>query len=387
MLVICALAILWFALVPVAGAFTSRRRWRAFRRRFDELRLRPLLDYARYSAGEAGQFRFIGGFESITDGHTLWLRGRALTIPVLLTEAHIYVLPMPEDFGLADFEPGEGSPERVRWDKITTLTEGAKVFVGGALLMRDKRLTFVATKETPLLVIFYEGPDRSLTTRVIRSGRRRNEYWNTLTPYALILGGFAEIFIAVNYLSRPAFRLTVITAAAAALLPLFPLIPPGIVFTILYQRLWRRARIFRAYRDLVMLPLVHLPSGQMEGILPDGERYGGVRRHSLTPGEEQAIPLLIPLRAAEKAKDWYIFGALAPAHGEVPNAGQDGLPLPAEPQDVFAVYGAIPGSPPALARKFTLQAYILEAVSWCMLLAGIGLNVFFLVMIIRLLGG
>jgi hypothetical protein len=386
------LALFWFALVPVTGAFVCRWSWRLFRRRFDDLRLRPLLDYTRYSAGEEGLFRFTGGFESITDGHTLWIRGRTLTIPVSLNEAHTYVLPMPESgaipaffdpavFDPAFFDPGGESPERIRWDKVTTLAEGVKVFAGGMLLMQDKRLTFVSTKETPLLVIFYEGPDRSLTSRVVRSGRHRNEYWNTITPYALILGIFCQLFVAVNYISRPAFRLTVITAASAALLPLFPLIPPGIIFTILYRQLWRRARIFRAYRDLVMLPLIYLPGGQAEGTLPSGERYGAVYRHSLSPEEKQGMPQFIPRHGEGKERGWYIFGALPPA----PDTGA--LPLPVEPQDVFAVYGAVPGNPSALARKFTLYAYILEIVSWLILLTGIGLNAFFLAMIVNLLGG
>ncbi|GHV11437.1 hypothetical protein FACS189491_02660 [Spirochaetia bacterium] len=140
---IIALVVFFYGLVPVAGALVSRRSWRIFRRRFDDLRLRPLLDYGIYSHTEGGIYRFTGGFESVTDGHTLWIRSDDLTIPVALSGAQTYMLPMQEGGGV--FDPSEEAPERIRWDRVSTLTEGAKVFVGGALLLRDKRWTFVST--------------------------------------------------------------------------------------------------------------------------------------------------------------------------------------------------------------------------------------------------
>jgi hypothetical protein len=92
---------------------------------------------------------------------------------------------------------------------------------------------------------------------------------------------------------------------------------------------------------------------------------------------ERGIPFLIPENARPafcRREGWYIFGALPEnrAPGE----------LPAEPGDPFAVYGAIPGKPETLARAYTLQAYILEALSWLALLAGVGLNAFFIQMIL-----
>ncbi|MDR0878294.1 MAG: hypothetical protein LBN21_09585, partial [Treponema sp.] len=208
----------------MAGAFFSRRSWRKFRRRFDELRLRPVLDYEAYRRleGGGGDYRFTGGFESVTDGHTLWIRSDNLTIPVALSDAKTYVLPMQEgNSALESFDPGEEAPERIRWDRVSALAEGAKVFVGGTLVLQDQRWTFVSTKETPLLVIFYDGSDRSLAIRAIRAGRDKNEYWNTVTPYALIAGALCLISIAISFLSRPAFRLTVIVSLIAVFIPLF----------------------------------------------------------------------------------------------------------------------------------------------------------------------
>ncbi|GHV82422.1 hypothetical protein AGMMS49991_09800 [Spirochaetia bacterium] len=283
------------------------------------------------------------------------------------------------------FDPGTETPQRIKWEQLTTLTEGAKVFVGGAISTENDRLTFVSTKENPLLVIFYDGSDRSLTARAIRAGRQGNEYWNRITPYSLILGAFSQTLMVLGYFQRPAFHLTVIAAFAAMFIPLFPMIPPGFLFTVLYRHLWRQAKVFRAYRDLVRLPLKYLPDQKKEALLPGGERYGDVHYKNL-PAELRAkierneIPLLIPEKAAGRVKDWYIFGALP--DGEAPD--EDPV-MPTPPQDVFATYGAIPGDPGKLARNFILKAYTLEVISWVLLLAGISLNAFFIGAIIVIL--
>jgi hypothetical protein len=388
LLVIIGLAVFWYGLVPVAGAFVNRHQWRVFRRRFDDLRLEPFLDYAAYRRSEGGLYRFIGGFESVTDGHTLWIRNDDLTLPVSLAGSHTYVLPMQEKDELTGgFDPGKETPARINWNQVTALTEGARVFVGGALLPQDNRLTFVSERDNPLLVIFYDGPDRSLTARTIRAGRKGNEYWNFITPYAFILGAFSQLLIALNFLNRPAFKLTVLTAFFALFIPLLPMIPPGFALTVLYKRLWWQARVYRACRDLARLPLKYLPSNQAPsstGFLPDGELYMGVYCDVL-PDEAKAaienrtLPLLIPEKTADKHHGWYLCGTV-PQDGENGAAG-----IPCEPRDVFAIYGAIPGNPEKLARNFTRLAYILEIISWVALLVGISLNTFFIGTIIVLL--
>jgi hypothetical protein len=372
--------IFFYGLVPVAGAFAGRHVWRQFRRYFDDLRLRPTLDYGVYRGlqGGGGTFRFIGGFESITDGHTLWVRSETLTIPVSLRGAQTYMLPMQEQNSFSGaFDPGEEAPERIRWDRVSTLAEGVKVFVGGSLVFQDDRWIFAAAGETPLLVIFYDGPDQSLTVRAIRAGRHRNEYWNPITPYSLALGALCLIAMAGSFLSRPAFRLTAITALIAVFTPLFPLIPPGILCTVLYRRLWWRARIFRANRDLVRLPLKYLPQGEGSCRLPGGEWYGVYRRDSLPEEARNALPLLILDEGKRKKEGWYVFGAF-------PGPAGDGE-IPSEPKDPFATFGILPGKPETLARRYTARAYTLEIIAWLVLLAGIGLNVFFAGLILVLL--
>jgi hypothetical protein len=396
LLVIVSLVLFWYALVPIIGAFISRRRWRVFRRRFDDLRLRPLLDYAACTSA-GGEFRFTGGFESATGDHILWIRSRDLTIPVDLRGAQTYVLPSPEQENSRGFDPGEEAPERIRWGRISALAEGVKVFVGGALVFREGRPIFVSSAENPLLVIFYDGPDRRLTLRVIRAGRHKNEYFNPLTFYGLILGAFSLIVMAVSYIPRPGFRLTMITAFVALFTPLLPLIPPGLLFTMPYRRLWWRARIFRAYRDLARLPLRYFPPWEEgaplppPGRLPDGSPYL-VRHYDALPPEfyGKGFPFILPAEVRQKKEGWYLFGSPpgagpVSASGPDPAAAADPALLPGEPGDPFAVWGAVPGSPEKLARGFTLRAYTMEIIAWLILLFGIGVNIFFIGMILALL--
>jgi hypothetical protein len=241
--------------------------------------------------------------------------------------------------------------------------------VGGSLVLLDGRQSFVSTREHPLLVIFYDGNDRSLSARTIRAGRHRNEYWNPLTPYALLLGSFTTIVLAISFLSRPALRLNAFAALIAFFVPLLPLAPPGVLLTALYRRLWLQARICRARRDLARLPLKYLAAGR----LPDGEPYGCVRRETLT---EPSIPRLLPGEFPRRGEDWHIFGVLP--GGQAPDSG-----LPLEPADVFAPHGALPGDPELLARRYTRRAYFLEIVGWLILLAGLALNIFFVILLIR----
>jgi hypothetical protein len=406
--VILAFAAFWYGIIPVIGAFFTRRAWRRFRRRFDELRLSPLLDYAAYRQGGGGKYRFLGGFESVTDGHTLWIRDAELTVPVALTGAQTYVLPMPLEPGAGhpglsppglfpdgksasgksgekkaiheSFDPGKETPQRVKWEQLTSLTEGAKVFVGGSLVFMNDRPGFASTKENPLLVIFYDGPDRSLAIQAIRAGRQGNEYWNNLTPYALALGVFSQLFMILLYIQRPVFQLTVIAAFAAMFIPLFPLIPPGLVFTVFYRRLWWRGRVYRAYRDMVRLPLRYLSGPKLRGVLPGGEEYAGLSYRTLPKElrvkiENGEIPLLIPERETGRNARWYVFGVPSLAEtGDTAGGGEEALPLP--PRDIFAPYVAVPGNPEKLASLFNRRAYTLEIISWALLLAGITLNAF-----------
>ena len=375
------MVIIWYGIIPLTGTVFKRYTWRLFRRRFDELRLRPILDYGIYRRldSDGTTFRFTGGVESVTDRQTLWIQGENLTIPVSLAGAKIFLLPMQKGNDTPDvFDPGEEELEQLKWDKISALTEGARVYVGGAMIKQDERWIFIATRETPLLIIFYDGPDYSLTPRTIQKGRQRNEYWNLITPYSLAIGALSQILIALGYLNRPTFRLTVITSIIALFIPLFPLIPPGILFTTIHRRLALQARIYRAYRDLMRLPLRYLiqqDSLQQSAALPDGEKYGMVHAESFAGEIEKGnIPLLIPGYSKKQNTGWYVFVAV--------HAGSE---IPVQPADPFATYGALPGEPQALSKRYAKMAYVIEVIAWLMLFAGIGINIFFVNLILSML--
>jgi hypothetical protein len=375
------MVVFWYGLVPVVGAIFSHRSWRNFQQWFNQLRLKPFLDYTAYQTTEEGLFRFIGGFES-TDGRTLWIRSTKLTVPVAISGAQTYLFPMPKGEAAPEgFYSDEEMPERIRWDRVSTLTEGARVFVGGLLRPLDNRMTFVSTKENPLLVIFYDGPERSLTNGVIRAGQQQNKYWNRLTPYGIILGAFSLIIMAFSFLSRPAFRLTSITAFVALFIPFYPFLPPGMIFTMLYRRLRRQAGIYHFCRELVRLPLSYFSPGEKIAKLPDGESYGYVSCAAL-PAGERAVPLLIPEEPLRKGGNWYVFGAMDAGTPDGAEGPAEAGNLPGQPQDFFAPWGVIPGEPETLARGYTTRGRLLEIVSWLMLLVGLVVNIFFIGMIV-----
>ena len=246
------IVIFWYALVPITGGFLNRYKWKRFRNRFNILRLSPLLNYGQYRKldGEGGIFRFYGGIESITDGHTLWVKSGDLTIPVSIAKTKCFLLPIHDGEGFPE------APQEIRWNRVSTITEGAKVFIAGLIKTQDDRLSFVSTKEQPLMVIFYDCEDTELAESIIRAARTRNEYWNSITPVSLAIGAITLIYIAATYLGRPAFRLTVICALSAVFIPALPVFPPGILFTYFYRRLSWDSRKLRADYDLALYGLL-----------------------------------------------------------------------------------------------------------------------------------
>jgi hypothetical protein len=366
--------VLFYGIIPFAGTLYSRWRWGRFRRRFDELRLAPILDYKlfRQAGGEDGVFRLLGGVESITEGHTLWVKGESITIHVSLENTESWIVPMRGEEGTAD------APERVRWNRVSTLTEGAKVFVGGRLQTEGGGTGFVSTKENPLMVIFYDCPDDALTDIIIRAGRNRNEYLNNATPISLFMGALALVSIAAYFLDRPAYRLAVISALIALFVPALPWFPPGLIFTLLYRRLAWHALNLRAYRDLIRLPLRYLPQGWESAVLCTGEKYGYAEYDSLPAGageKEGGMPVL-PHESLKKSRNgrWRAYGIL----------GEEGNP-PCKSKDPFVSYCILPDNPSLLSCRYAVSAYAMEVLAWIAVISGIVLNIVFVFMILSLL--
>jgi hypothetical protein len=325
----------------------------------------------RQTCGEGGVFRLLGGVESITEGRTLWVKGENLTIPVSLENTGSWIVPMRGEEGTAE------APEHVRWNRVSTLTEGAKVFVGGRLQTGIGGPRFVSTKDNPLMVIFYDCPDDALTDIIIRAGRNRNEYLNNATPISLFIGALAQVSIAASFLDRPAYRLTVISALIALFVPALPWFPPGLIFTLLYRRLSWHALNLRAYRDLIRLPLRHLPPEQESAVLYTGEKYGYVEYDSFPEGageKEGGMPILPP-ESPKKDRNgrWRAYGIL----------GEEGSP-PGKSKDPCVSYCMLPDCPSLLSRRYAVSAYAMEALAWIAIVSGIILNIVFVFMILSL---
>jgi len=342
-----------------------------FRNRFNNLRLNLLLNYPLYRRlkNKGGVFRFTGEIDSITDGHTLWVRGEDLTIPVSLNKTKCWLLPVHDGEGIP--EP----PEKVRWNDVSTLSEGIKVFIGGQIKMQDNRMSFVSTKEMPLTVIFYNCPDSVLTDEIIRSARTRNEYWNNITPVSIVIGALSLFCVAAYFLNRPAYHLTIITALVAVFLPILPMFPPGLLLTLLYRRITWHARKLRAYWDIVRLPVCYLKEGKESTILGStGEKYGFVKINSPSDAEENT-PFLITEYDKEENPEWHLFGILT---------SENLLPKKSS-SDPFVTFGLLHGSPKQLASRYAIKAYTMEVLAWFLLLSGISINVVFIFVILSLL--
>jgi hypothetical protein len=286
------LASIFYLALPAVGAFSVRSQWRAFRKLMSGLSLTPFASYAAVAGvsspeGRIGTFRFFGGIEAIEGENRLWLRNERLSLAVDMTQALIYSLPMgstkeegPEEENEITF-PDE-SPERVFWKKLVSVPEKTKVFVGGSLFRDGGLGVFKGEKDSPLIVVLYEGDEETILRRCIWSGRQKNEYWNKITPVSVTAGIFVMILLSFNLVRRPILSSISFLVGAVAVLPILLVLPPGTFLLFLYQALWRRGRVLRAERDAIILPLRYfssVPSGAImeKASLPDGEVYGCVR--------------------------------------------------------------------------------------------------------------
>jgi hypothetical protein len=170
----------------------------------------------------------------------------------------------------------------------------------------------------------------------------------------------------------------VVFAFVAVFLPLFPLIPPGLLLTMLYQRFWKLARKFITYKDIAKLPINYLNKIKFAADNRNGDMsaqygYKVFNKNEMPP--LGSIPLVTPREKAVGDDEYYIFGDVLSGD----------LGLPAKPVDVLNVFGAFPGKLQELAKNYAYKAYFYEIFAWIFLVAGIALNIFFAVVIINLL--
>ncbi len=390
LILVLALAVVFYGLIPGFGAFYVRRRWREFRRRIISASLYPLAEYRslrRTEHGFVGNLRFFGGLEATQGDDVVWLRSGSLSVAAELKKVAVYWLP---SFAFVEAEgpveineeslPDE-TPTRVRWERIFSLPEGTQVFVSGPLYIDRGRPVFRSDRQRSLTVVIYDGQQNTILRRSIWGGRHRNEYVNPFTPGSITAGSFSLLILAYILLRSPQLRLPAIIALTASLFPLLVLLPPGLLFFFLYRNWWKEARFLRAERDMLLLPLRYFPdfpTGSASVRLPDGEAYV-MERHAeraeaiarLGAGKIRQATRLGS--AALREADYYVFGG--PAQG-----GPLGRPL-----DPMAELIMIPGHPLELSRRCSKRARLFELLSTGAIVVGLLMNLCILLVLLAAL--
>jgi hypothetical protein len=286
-ILIFGVAFVFYGVIPGFGAFWVRSRWRSFRRDVIISSQFPIFTYQdTFTIGndrDPGEqlYRFFGTLEGIQEDNSIWLRRGNLVITADMTGQEIVLLPSTRNSDKEEIieihEPllREEMPNILPWNRVSSFSEGTKVYIAGPVEKENGRIVFKAKGTKKLLLVFYDGEDSQFMKRVIWNSRHRNEYWNQFTPAALGLGSLGEMIVTYYFLTTVQLRIPSILAIGAALMPVLPFIPPGFFLFILYRWLWGRARFLRAERDLVRLPLRFFPDGHLDQavLLPTGEEY------------------------------------------------------------------------------------------------------------------
>jgi hypothetical protein len=294
---LAAAAFFFYFFVPGLGAFFVRSRWRKFRKSLVGALEYPEVAYKDLhsrdeTASLSGRYHFLGVLEAIQEDDVIWLRGAEVALSADMRGQKVFLLPsqtvcgpvsrpdFAEEAPSEDVSPEEGgeallsdeTPQVVAWEKVRSLPEGIQVLLSGTLHISGGKGRFRSGKKDDLLVLFYDGDNASLLRRAVWHGRQRNEYWNPFTGVSLGAGILTGMILSYFFLSAPMNRFPAILSIAMSLAPLVPVLPPGMVFFVLYRRLWRRGRFLRAERDILKLPRRSFgekkPPAQ-ENIVPD----------------------------------------------------------------------------------------------------------------------
>jgi hypothetical protein len=272
------IACIFYLILPLSGAFSVRKGWRAFRGQISGAGLNPELSYAkpdRAKDGLAGSFRFIGELQAIQNESSVWLNNGSISVKAELEEVKIFLLPTSRTMDSEDrIEKNEyvlpqEMPKKLKWEKVYSLAQGTGFFLSGTVYIENGNPVFRHTEANPLLVIIYDGKKETILRRSIWCGRQLNEYWNSLTPVSLIAGSFFLFVLAYIFIKRVDTRLGSILILIFSLVPVMPVLPPGILFYSIYKRLWKKGRLLRGERDLLRLPLRFFRRGKSQGCITE----------------------------------------------------------------------------------------------------------------------
>lgn len=376
LLFILSIAALGYLILPLAGAFRVRRRWRNFRDALYASMEMPILSYGDLRERQSGSYRFFGRIEASQGENQLWLREGGLSLLVDLTGVEVYTLPAvrtpPEEGRVEDNELtiAEGTPTAMASRRLAALPLGTKMMVAGDLCFSEGRGRLHSTADRALLCLIYDGEAETILRRAIWSGRQRNEYWNPLTPLSLTLASFTLFILAYVFLRTPRLLPFAHIALTLSLIPPAPLLPPGILFFSLYRRIWRSGRYLRAERDLIALPANRFPEKF------DLKRGGAVR---LPDGSDYSAEVFLSCEEALSAcRDGKIRTSVGlidrDFHDRVFYAFGCRTGHRKGGKDPFAEAVIIPGEPRELSRRCGRDARRREILAGLLFLLGIAVN-------------
>jgi hypothetical protein len=389
-ILVFAAAFLFFGLIPGIGAFSVRSRWRLFRRRIHESSLFPFLSYSDLSRrGDfLGRYRVFGQLEAIQGEHRIWINTGSFTVEVDLQSAKLYFLPSfsTKAQTLPVERPEEVIPDEqpalVSWDQVFSLPAGTQMFIAGALHSIEDRAVFRSQVKDPLLVVLYDGEQRTIVQRAIWGGRQRNEYWNQFTLVSLLTGSFCMLLLAYIFMRLTPSGLLPLFTLSLAFFPISGLLPPGFILYYLYRFFWKRARLLRAQRDLLRLPLRYYKD--LEGMnretvitLPTGEAYLCSQDASLLiKGELIIRGGSIPSVERGRLEEYVLFGAYRETEE------QRWVEVP---QDPMAELVLVMGNPATLAESCNARAHLFEQLSALCAFSALTLNLFLLLLVWHLI--
>src|SRR5208283_3217006 len=287
------------------------------------------------------------------------------------------------------------------WSRIFSLPEGTPVFVAGPLFTEEGRGVFRDHGRDRLLVVIHDCPRESIVLRAISSGRQRNEFMNSFTLPSVAIGALLLVLLAFSLLAVPDLRVIALVALTAGLAPISPFLPPGFPLYFAYRSSWKKARLMRAQRDVVRLPLRYFPAsadghrGKRATLLPDMEPYLMVRGMmdgvhadvivsegtpiTLPPGIRR-LEVDLPSRRRSPAGSAPQECVAFAAYREI----GDGIEL-LKPEDPMAEQVLMPGDPESISRASERTARWYEIVSALLITLNIIVNVPIVFLLLSLL--
>jgi hypothetical protein len=292
--------------------------------------LLPYLDYSDLrGAGTQRRFRLFGQLEAFRAEDQVWINSGSFSVAADLHQVPVYILPSA---GTSDFTKeltAEEQPQIVPWKQISTLPAKTPIFIAGNISLENGQPEFRSEPKQPLLVVLYGGDKGSLIKKAIRGGRQLNEYWNPFTLVSLIAGSITLFLLGFFSFARTEAWIPTTVAITLSLSPIVPMLPPGVIFLVLYRYFWKKARALRSERDMQRLPIRFFRNFADDGFLrklengdrvtaplPDGERYAalagqGEARIRSVLASNQTPEGVLPLSVPPADSKTYVFGTLA----------------------------------------------------------------------------